>query len=62
MGPSPQDTVMTIWHENEEIQDALEFFLNDACPPEGLLPESDYWVAMCLTNPTWAAQIRERLA
>jgi hypothetical protein len=47
-GPSPDDTIMTTWHDNETLEDAVEFFKHWARPDEGFRADSNYWVAICL--------------
>jgi hypothetical protein len=52
---------MTTWHEKDTLDEALDFFLTGACPTDGFAAGSDYWVAMCVNNPTWVATVRQRL-
>lgn len=60
-GPSPHDKVMTSWHVNETLPEAVEFFKNWARPDGGFRPGSNYWVAICLQNQEWEATISEQL-
>jgi hypothetical protein len=55
------DTVMTTWHERDTLDEALDYFLISACPTDGFIADSNYWVAMCVNNPIRAAIIRQRL-
>jgi hypothetical protein len=61
-GPTAMDTVMTTWHENETREEALDFFTASAIPTEGLMPNSDYRLAICLSNPAWARKAKQSLA
>jgi hypothetical protein len=54
-GPNDQDTIMTAWHDDETLDEALDFFVNMSHPTDGFESESDYWLAICLDNPEWAA-------
>lgn len=60
-GPNTQDTVMTTWHARDTLDDALDFFLNFACPTDGFAADSDYWLAICINNSDWATAIRRQL-
>jgi hypothetical protein len=61
VGPNANDTVMTTWHANDTLEEALDYFLLFSCPTEGFLANSDYWLAMCVNNPAWAAIVEKRL-
>lgn len=54
VGPTPNDVIMTTWHADESIEEALEFFTMSALPTEGLLADSDFRVVACIGNPEWA--------
>jgi hypothetical protein len=56
-GPNEQDTIMTTWHENEALDDALDFFVNCSHPTNGFEAASDFWFAMSVANSAWAATI-----
>jgi hypothetical protein len=60
-GPGKDDTIMTTWHNSESLQEALDFFKSLAFPTEGFANDSEYWFAVCLNNPGWAASIRQEL-
>jgi len=60
-GADAGDTIMTTWHEADTLDEALDFFINLAEPTSGLDRNSDYWVAVCVNNSEWAAEIRRRL-
>ena len=59
--PSPNDTVMTTWHDNESLQEAVEFFLVSAVPTAGYGVNSCSAVAMSVSNSGWGETIRETL-
>jgi len=54
VGPIPDDAIMTTWHADESLQEALEFFATSALPTEGFLADSDSRVVACVDNPEWA--------
>src|SRR5262245_63866272 len=60
-GPTAQDTVMTTWHDDETLEEALAFFITLALPTEGLIPNSNYRVTICVGNPAWAAKVKQSL-
>jgi hypothetical protein len=60
-GPKATDTVMTTWHDSEELGEALEFFINFAHPTDGFEDSSEYWVAVCVNNSEWAETVRRIL-
>jgi hypothetical protein len=59
--PNKGDVIMTTWHDDETLEDALDYFINSARPTDGFEPHSEYWVAICLTNHVWRADIQRRL-
>jgi hypothetical protein len=61
-GPTAKDTVMTTWHAEETLAEALEFFIKFSHPTNGFERNSHYWVAVSLNNHEWAAEIRRGLA
>jgi hypothetical protein len=61
VGASEEDTVMTTWHEKENLSEALDFFVKWAYPTDGFEADSNYRVAVCLDNSEWAATIRHQL-
>ena len=52
--PTPKDTVMTTWHDDEELEEALDFFATLAKPSQGYLAGSDYRLVICVGHPEWA--------
>jgi hypothetical protein len=59
--PTTDDTVMTTWHEDETLEDALEFFVRSALPTPGYEAESNFWVVVAVANSNWTRVIREQL-
>jgi hypothetical protein len=53
-GPGPSDTIMTTWHDNESLEEALEFFRTCAIPTDGLLDNSDFGLVVCVNNEEWS--------
>jgi hypothetical protein len=61
VGPNQQDTIMTTWHEEEALEDAVEYFVMTSHPTEGYLIDSNYWLAISLGNNSWATTIQQYL-
>jgi hypothetical protein len=53
--------VMTTWHENESLDEALWFMLNTAYPDEAVVRTCNACLAVSVANDDWAAQINRRL-
>jgi hypothetical protein len=54
VGATPNDVIMTTWHANESLEEALEFFGTSALPTEGFVADSDFRVVACISNPECA--------
>jgi hypothetical protein len=52
VGPTSGDVIMTTWHSDESLEEALEFFTT-ALPTQGFLADSDYWLVACVGNEEW---------
>ena len=61
VGSDESAFVQTTWHANDELDEALDFFARFAHPPGSFEPASDYWLAVTVGNPEWAASIRRIL-
>jgi hypothetical protein len=61
VGQSPSDTIMTTSHDDEPLDEALDFFANLTCPTAGFERNSNFWVAVSLNNDEWAVEIQQRL-
>ena len=53
--------VMTTWHSNESLPEALWFFANCAWPDEAFKANCTDWVAFSVANEAWAQEIRMNL-
>jgi len=56
-GPTSTDVVMTTWHKDETLEEALGFFSISAIPTEGFAANSDFRLAICVGNPEWARTV-----
>lgn len=54
VGPTPNDIVMTTWHNDETLEEALGFFTTSAVPTDGFAANSNFRLAICVGNPEWA--------
>ena|ERR1700675_4601774 len=54
VGPRAGDVVMTTWHDRDSLEEALDFFARFAVPTDGLSPDSDFRLVICVNNPGWA--------
>jgi hypothetical protein len=57
-GPDDLAFVMTTWHANDSLDEALDFFTRFAHPTGGFESGSDHWLAISVGNSEWAASIR----
>lgn len=62
VGSQPNDIIMTTWHADEALEDALDFFIDLAHPTEGFAGGSESWVALVINNSEWADLIRRKFA
>jgi hypothetical protein len=53
--------VMTTWHDDEDLDEALWFFLNAAMPEENYIEECQAEVIAVIGSRDWTEQIRKRL-
>jgi hypothetical protein len=60
-GPTAADVVMTTWHENVNLEEALDFFATCTVPTDGFTPDSSFRLAICVGNPAWAATAKRFL-
>jgi hypothetical protein len=54
-------TVMTSWHEDEDIDEALDFAVFSAHPDDYYSHGSDALLAVVVGSPNWAGHVRRRL-
>jgi hypothetical protein len=52
---------MTTWHDDEPLDEALDFFVNWSLPNGGFQGGSDYRLAISIGNPEWTATIKQFL-
>ena len=53
--PTTHDAVMTTWHDDDTLEQALDFFATCAVPSDGNIEHSDYRLVVCIGHPEWAA-------
>ena len=53
-GPNQDDVIMTTWHTNESLEDALDFFATLAMPTDGFTQDSDFRLVVCVGQQEWA--------
>jgi hypothetical protein len=62
VGPNPPEEVdrlvMTTWHDDEPLTEAIWFALNSSCPDEGYLEGSDSVLGVAIGSAAWFAEIR----
>lgn len=61
--PNEQEgrTVMTTWHDDEPIDEALWYFANNAHPDDEFEADCSDWVAISVRNEDWEREIRAEL-
>jgi hypothetical protein len=59
--PGSEDVVMTTWHNDQSLEEALDFFTTCAFPTDGYAENSGYRVVICLANSEWASIARNFL-
>jgi hypothetical protein len=60
-GDRSDSVVMTTWHDNESLEDALWFFLFNTFPSDWFEQTTRSGLAVIVGNRDWAAAIREGL-
>ena len=60
--PTNQNIVMTTWHSDEPLEEALWYFAIAAFPAEDYSKTCTDWVAGCVGNPHWENTIRNKLS
>jgi hypothetical protein len=61
LGPNQDDVIMTTWHKDDILEEAIDYFINFAFPTDGFQADSDSWIALCVNNPEWATSIRRKI-
>jgi hypothetical protein len=63
IGPNPPPkvdrVVMTTWHANEPLAEAIWFVLHNSWPDEGYESGCDSRLGVAIGSPPWASEIRE---
>lgn len=61
----PEETdgnvVITTWHAEEPISEAVWFFLNCAWPADDYVHTCSDWIAAVIGNPAWEAEVRAKM-
>jgi hypothetical protein len=60
-GPSRSDVVMTTWHDDKTLEEALDFLATCAVPTDAFAPDSDFRLVISVANQQWAAQAQKFL-
>jgi len=60
-GPSLTDAIMTTWHSNESLAEAIDFFATCAMPTDGFAPDSDFRLLVCVGNIRWTTEAEKYL-
>ena len=60
-GPSTSDVVMTTWHDDETLEETLDFLATCAVPTDGFAPDSDFRLVISVANQQWATQAQKFL-
>jgi len=60
-GSKPDDVIVTTWHEDEPLEEALYYFAQLAIPTGGFHSGSEFHLVLCLNNPEWAEQSKKYL-
>jgi len=55
------DVVMTTWHKDESLKEALQFFVHSAFATESFATECRDWVIAAIGNPQWEEEVRKRI-
>ena len=61
-GPSKDDVVITTWHEEDTLQEALDFLATCANPTDGFASNSAFRLVICVGNSDCSRISREFLA
>ena len=56
------DVVMTTWHDDESLEEALSYFANSAGAAANYAASCKDWIAAVIGNQDWQANVREFLS
>jgi hypothetical protein len=60
--PTGDDVIMTTWHADERLDQAIWFALNSAFPTPAYSKAADTVLIVSVANPAWAAEASEYVA
>ena len=55
------DVVMTTWHKDESLKEALQFFVHSAFATATYASECRDWVIASIGNPDWESEVRSTI-
>jgi len=58
---SGDDTIMTTWHSDESLEEALRFFVEDAFVTSGFEGTCKDWIIAPISNPVWERLIQSKI-
>lgn len=61
-GANDRNPIMTTWHKNEPLREAVWFFRYCAFPSEAYASHCRHWVALTIGNDAWAEEIERELS
>jgi hypothetical protein len=61
VGPNKSDIVITTWHEDDTLEEALDFLATCAYPTDGFASDSELRLVICVRNSGWSRTSREFL-
>lgn len=53
--------VLTAWHSDQSLEEALEFYATWATPSDCFLEDSKFWLVVTVGNQEWAAEAKRIL-
>jgi hypothetical protein len=60
--PTDESVIITTWHSDDTLDEALWFFIHTAWPAADYEPNCQSWLAVAVGWPEWSSQILSRLA
>ena len=55
-----EHTIMTTWHDDEPLEEAIWFLIHAAYPEEALLPTCETRIGIAVANDNWAEELYRR--
>jgi hypothetical protein len=59
--PATLEVPSTTWHDDETLEETLDFLATSAWPTDGFAPDSDFRLVISVANQQWAAQAQKFL-